>query len=173
MLNQMRRVLVRRARGAAGSRPQAAERCWPRNRGPCPHPWQRVWRQGEVRCARAQHGSTPRPAPPNAPAGDPTACHLSELGKKDGFLRRCWSDILLAKAKRVKLVGDELQVPKAEALGGLERWSHPRPYVGYCGELRGAKTNCLALACCVDDSDRGNHPIADAMKARSAPHGRR
>ena len=70
-------------------------------------------------------------------------------------------------------VGDELQASELEGLGRRERWRRPQSIAGGRGELQRAEADLLAAVCRRSGkwSDR-NHPIAEAVNAQSAPHGR-
>ena len=78
------------------------------------------------------------------------------------------------EAQCTELVGDELQTSEAEGLGRWEWWRRPRSIAGDRGELQGAETDHLTVARrrSGEWGDR-NHPIAEAVNAQSAPHGRR
>ena len=73
-----------------------------------------------------------------------------------------------------ELVGDELQASELEGLGRRERWRHPQSVAVDRGKLQGAEMDRLAAARrrSGEWGDR-NHPIAEAVNAQSAPHGRR
>ena len=73
-----------------------------------------------------------------------------------------------------ELIGDELQASEQEGLGRRERWRRPQSVAGDRGKLHGAETDRLAAARrrSGEWGDR-NHPIAEAVNAQSAPHGRR
>ena len=73
-----------------------------------------------------------------------------------------------------ELVGDELHTPELEGLGRREWWRRPRSVAGDRGELQGAEADRLAAARCRNGEwGDQNHPIAEAVNAQSAPHGRR
>ena len=78
------------------------------------------------------------------------------------------------EAQCTELVGDELQTPEPEGLGRREWWRRPQSVMRDRGELLGAEADHLAPARRRGGewSDR-NHPIAEAVNAQSAPHGRR
>ena len=84
------------------------------------------------------------------------------------------SGLLLMEVQCTELVGNELQTSELEGLGRQEWWRCPQSVAGDRGELQGAETDHLAVACrrSGEWSDR-NHPIAEAVNAQSAPYGRR
>ena len=84
------------------------------------------------------------------------------------------SGFLLMEVQCAELVGDELQTPKLEGLGRRKRWRRPQSIAGDRGELQRAEADRLTVACrrSGEWSDR-NYPIAEAVNAQSAPHGRR
>ena len=74
----------------------------------------------------------------------------------------------------IELVSEELQASELDGLGRREWWRRPQSAAGDHRELQRAKADRLALAHrrSGEWSDR-NHPIAEAVNAQSAPHGRR
>ena len=78
------------------------------------------------------------------------------------------------EAQCTELVGDELQASELKGLGRREWWRRPHSVARDHVELQQPEEDRFALARrWKGDGGDGNHPIAKAMNAQSAPHGRR
>jgi len=90
-----------------------------------------------------------------------------------GYFRAGWVGSVGSGSPCPGLVGDELQTSELEGLGRREQWRRRRSVAGDHGKLQGAESGPSRSGSPPGGewSDR-NHPIAEAVNAQSAPHGR-